>query len=101
MTQTEVSRLNHLSPRIQSRNLPAREHRKMRKIQAANERVRSIRSGEQSLGTQMIGSRGGYAGGNDMTQTEVSRLNHLSPRIQSRNLPAREHRKMAAPVGEA
>lgn len=43
-----------------------------RKIQAANERVRSIRSGEQSLGTQMIGSRGGYAGGNGYQQEQPS-----------------------------
>ncbi|OQE32646.1 hypothetical protein PENFLA_c001G01730 [Penicillium flavigenum] len=43
-----------------------------RKMQAANERVRSIRSGEPSLGSQMIGSPGGYAGGNGYQQEQPS-----------------------------
>ncbi|CAI7592904.1 unnamed protein product [Penicillium glandicola] len=46
-----------------------------RKIQAANERIRSMRSGEQDIGSQMqqaIGTPGGYAGGGGYGQEQAS-----------------------------
>lgn len=43
-----------------------------RKIQAANERYRSMRSDEQDVGSQMMGTSSGYAGGEEYQQEQVS-----------------------------
>ncbi|KOS41276.1 hypothetical protein ACN38_g7850 [Penicillium nordicum] len=43
-----------------------------RKIQAANERRRSIRSGEQDFGSRIMGSSSGYAGGEEYQQEQAS-----------------------------
>ncbi|CAI7644415.1 unnamed protein product [Penicillium crustosum] len=43
-----------------------------RKIQAANERLRSMRSGEQDVGSKIMGTTGGYAGGEEYQLEQVS-----------------------------
>ncbi|KAJ5812771.1 hypothetical protein N7447_009794 [Penicillium robsamsonii] len=54
-----------------------------RKIEAAHERIRSKRSGEQDIGTQVIGTPAGYAGSNEYEQEQTSYDSQAQPNSYS------------------